>query len=192
MSTNGRAESRPRLRASAFLLGALCWLYCFPAATQAQPLPNEYQLKAAFLYQFPQFVEWPSAAWRGSTVVQICILRPNPFRGELDALLRGESLNGRPFSVREIAGPDALTGCHLLFVGRNAPGRDAVLKAAQGAPVLTVGEDERFLDHGGIIALRIVERRVRFDVNAWAAHQSGLRVSSQLLSLALTVRGGPS
>jgi hypothetical protein len=154
--------------------------------------PNEYRLKAAFLRRFPDFVEWPSAAWHGAAAVHLCVLRPNPLRQELERLVSGEALNGRPFSVREVAGPAAVRGCHLLFVGGDAPRRDDVLKAAVGLPVLTVGEGERFLDAGGIIALRIVERRVRFDVNTAAARKAGLRISSQLLSLALSVRGGPS
>ena len=158
----------------------------------AQTTPNEYRLKAAFLYRFPQFVEWPSAAWRDSSAVQICVVQPNPFGRDLEAIVRGESLNGRPFSVKEVAAPEALPGCHLLFVGAGSPAAGGMLEAARGAAILTVGESERFLDEGGIIALRIVERRVRFDVNASAAQKAGLRISSQLLSLALTVRGGPS
>jgi hypothetical protein len=159
---------------------------------QAQTIPNEYQLKAAFVYQFPQFVEWPAPAWQSATGVQICILRPNPFGRELEALVRGESLNGRPFVIREITGPDGVSGCHVLFIRGTAPAGSEVLKAARGSSVLTVGEGERFLDEGGIIALRIVERRVRFEVNAAGAQRVGLRISSQLLSLALNVRGGPS
>jgi hypothetical protein len=159
---------------------------------QAQTIPNEYRLKAAFVYQFPQFVEWPAPAWQGATGVQLCILQPNPFGRELEALVRGESLNGRPFSIREITGPDGVSGCHLLFIRGTAPAGGEVLKAARGTSVLTVGEGDRFLDEGGIIVLRIVERRIRFEVNAAAAQKVGLRISSQLLSLALNVRAGPS
>jgi hypothetical protein len=164
-----------------------------PSSTvRAQIIPNEYRLKAAFVYQFPQFVEWPAAVWRDAPGVQICILHPNPFGRELEALVRGESLNGRPLSIREVAGPDGLGGCHVLFIPGNSPAGGEVLKAARGSPVLTIGEGERFLDQGGIIALRIVERRIRFEINAAAAQKVGLRISSQLLSLALNVRGGPS
>jgi hypothetical protein len=159
---------------------------------EAQTIPNEYRLKAAFVYQFPQFVEWPAAAWRGVTAVQLCIARPNPFGRELDELVRGESLNGRPFAIREVGAPESLQGCHVLFVSASAPGAAGMLKEARAAAILTVGEGERFLDDGGIIALRVVERRVRFDVNTSAAQRVGLRISSQLLSLALNVRGGPS
>jgi hypothetical protein len=189
----GRAGSCPGgLRAPAFLLVAL-YLSAGPDSTiQAQNTSTEYRLKAAFVYQFPQFVEWPATSWQGATGVQLCILQPNPFGRELEALVRGESLHGRPFVIREITGPDGVSGCHLLFIRGAAPAGGEVLKAARGSSVLTVGEDERFLDEGGIIALRIVERRVRFEVSAAAAQKARLRISSQLLSLALSVRGGPS
>jgi hypothetical protein len=160
------------------------------SAIQAETIPNEYRLKAAFVYQFPQFVEWPTPAWQGAPGVQLCILQPNPFGRELEALVRGESLNGRPYSVREITGPEGVGGCHLLFIPGNAQAGGEVLAAARGSSVLTIGEGERFLDEGGIILLRIVERRVRFEVNAAGAQKVGLRISSQLLSLALNVRGG--
>jgi hypothetical protein len=176
----------------AVLLVAMCLSAGPDATVRAQTIPNEYRLKAAFVYQFPQFVEWPDSAWQGAEGVQICILQPNPFGRELEALVKGESLNGRPLSVREITGPGAVGGCHVLFIRGNAPAAGEVLKAVRGSSVLTVGEDDRFLDNGGIIALRIVERRVRFEVSATAAQSVGLRISSQLLSLALNVRGGPS
>ena len=193
MTIYGRAGSCPgALRASALLLVAFFVSLGPDSAIQAQTIPNEYRLKAAFVYQFPQFVEWPAAAWKGAAGVQICILQPNPFGRELEALVRGESLNGRPYSIREITGPDGVGGCHLLFIPGNAKAGGEVLRAARGSSVLTIGEGDRFLDQGGIIVLRIVERRVRFEVNAAGAQNVGLRISSQLLSLALSVRGGPS
>jgi hypothetical protein len=157
-----------------------------------QDVANEYRLKAAFMYQFPQFVEWPSATWEDARTVQFCIAEPNPFGSELEQLVRGESLNGRPLSVKAVAGTDELVGCQLLFVGARSDVASAVLPAAIGKPILTVGEGDRFLDNGGIIALKIVDGRVRFEVHTANAQKAGLRISSQLLQLALTVRGGPS
>jgi hypothetical protein len=91
--------------------------------------------------------------------------------------------------VRVVSGVAALAGCHVLFAGaRSAPA--AALKAVMGRSVLTVGETDRFLDDGGIIALKIVDRRVRFDVSTTNAQRAGLRISAQLLSLAAAVRGG--
>lgn len=158
----------------------------------AQGVPNEYRIKAAFVYQFPQFVEWPAAAWQDAPAVQLCIVEPNPFGTELEQLVRGDTLHGRPFAVRYIAGAEDLPGCHLLFIQSGADATPALLKATAARPILTVGEWEGFLEQGGMIVLRVVDRRVRFEVNRTSAEKAGLRISSQLLSLALAVHGGPS
>jgi hypothetical protein len=160
--------------------------------TTAQGVPDEYRLKAAFLYQFPQFVEWPSAAVATAGSIGLCVTKPSPFGAALEQLIRGESLSGRPLAVREISGTADLHGCHVLFAGGRRGATDALLKATVGRPILTVGDSDQFLDAGGIIVLRMVNRRVRFEVNVVAARTSGLRISPQLLDLALRVRGGPS
>jgi hypothetical protein len=98
-------------------------------------------------------------------------------------------LNGRPLRVRAIAGVGALAGCHALFAGARSAAATAVLRAAAGRPVLTIGETDRFLDAGGIIVLKVVDRRVRFEVNTTNAQKAGLRISAQLLGLAAAVRG---
>ena len=174
----------------------LLWAY-WPFGERVRPLhaqavPEEYRLKAAFLSRFPQFVEWPSAAWNAATTIHLCVAQPNPFGNELDSLVRGESLNGRPLLVREVTLSSGVGGCHVLFVSSRAPAAAVLLNAATQQPVLTVGEGDQFLDAGGIIALRMVERRVRFDVSTVNAQRAGLRVSSQLLGLAFQVRRGPS
>ena len=93
--------------------------------------------------------------------------------------------------LRPVDGSDELTGCHVLFVSKRSGDASALLKATAGRPVLTVGESDEFLDGGGIIALKIVDGKVRFEIHAANAQKAGLRISSQLLSLALAVRGGP-
>jgi hypothetical protein len=163
---------------------------CVPAYPIAQSASDEYRLKAAFVYRFPQFVEWPAATLQDARTLDLCVLQPNPFGSDLERLVNGEALNGRPLRVRVVAGLDALTGCHAVFAGGRSEAAAAVLKAVAGRPVLTVGETDRFLDDGGIIALRVVERRVRFEVDATNAQKAGLRINAQLLSLAAAVRGG--
>ena len=143
------------------------------------------------MYRFPQFVEWPDVALQDSRTVDVCVLQPNPFGSDLEQLVNGESLDGRPLRVRVVAGVDALSGCHAVFVGARSDAAAAVLKAVASRPVLTIGESERFLQDGGIIVLKVVERRVRFEVNATNAQKAGLRISAQLLGLATAVRGGP-
>ncbi len=170
------------------LFGSLA-VVCVPARPGAQSASDEYRLKAAFVYRFPQFVEWPAAAVQESRTLDICVLQPNPFGSDLEQLIAGEALSGRPLRVREVSGIDGLNGCHALFTGARSDVRSA-LKAVMGRPVLTVGETDRFLDDGGAIALKVVGRRVRFEVNATNVQRAGLRISAQLLSLAAAVRGG--
>ena len=174
-------------RWSLLAVAIVSWL---PAHPTAQSASDEYRLKAAFVYRFPQFVEWPAAAVQDSRTLDLCVLQPNPFGPDLEQLVNGESLDGRPLRVRVVAGVDALPGCHAVFAGARSEASAAVLKAVAGRPVLTVGETDRFLDDGGIIVLKVVERRVRFEVNATNAQKAGLRINAQLLSLAAAVRGG--
>jgi hypothetical protein len=180
------------LGASRLVVVVLVGLVCAHARPVAQAVASEYRLKAAVMHQFPQFVEWPSATWREARALQLCVIEPNPFGSELEQLILGETLNGRPLAVKEIYGSDELAGCHVLFVSMRSGDPSAVLRATTGHPVLTIGESEGFLESGGIILMRIVDGRVRFEVHATNAQKAGLRISSQLLNLALTVRGGPS
>jgi hypothetical protein len=160
------------------------------ALPAAQATSDEYRLKAAFVYRFPQFVEWPASAVEESRTVDLCVLQPNPFGAELERLVAGESLSGRPLRVRVVNTVDALQGCHALFAGARSEVAAAALKAVAGRPVLTVGENDEFLAAGGIIALKIVDRRVRFEVDATNAQKARLRISAQLLNLAAAIRGG--
>lgn len=159
-----------------------------PAQTPDQP--PAYDLKAAFVYQFPNFVEWPDAALAGRTTLDLCVARPNPFGSVLRDLAAGESLNGRALAVRDVPATDPLDRCHLLFVPAAVSSR-RLLDRASALPILTIGETERFLDEGGIIRLHILDRRVRFDINASAASRARLRLSAQLLQLAAAIRGRP-
>ena len=186
-------EASVLLYTRAVLLGvSLCVLTA--AAPRLQAVTPEYHLKAAFVARFPQFVEWPSAVWEGRAALDLCVVLPNRFGTALDEQVRGETVHGRPLVLREVSPNDPFDACHLLFV--SAQPREGterrVLAHTATRPILTVGESESFLDHGGVIVLRVVERRVRFEVDAPAAALAGLHLSSQLLRLAQRVRGGPS
>jgi len=173
---------------SRWLIVSASAVICVPALPVAQSASDEYRLKAAFLYRFPQFVEWPAAA-RQSRTLDLCVLQPNPFGSDLEQLVAGESISGRALRVRVVRTLDALADCHTLFAGAHNDAAAAALKAVSGLPVLTVGESDQFLKAGGIIALKIVDRRVRFEVNTANAQKAGLRISAQLLNLATAVRG---
>lgn len=162
------------------------------SAGAAQEVRPEYQLKAAFVARFPEFTEWPETALDSRAALDICVARPSPFGGALTGILGGELLRGRRLQVREVTDTGEAASCLVLFIPAAASAdRKSLLLAAAKAPVLTIGETPTFLDEGGIVNLRLIGGRVRFDINVGAAARVGLRFSSQLLRLALDVRGGP-
>jgi len=148
----------------------------------------EYDLKAAFLYNFVKFVEWPPAAFAGQgTPLSLCVLGEDPFGGSLDAVVRGERVGARGLVVQRPDGLDDLDACHVLFVSRSERKRLAkVLARVQGQPVLTVADMEGFLRAGGVINFVQEDSRVRFLINTEAAERGGLRISSKLLRLAMS------
>ncbi len=156
----------------------------------AATAPSEYQIKAAFLFNFARFVEWPERAFPGPrTPLSICILGEDPFGGELDRMVAGKNVEGHPVDVRRLRREAETAGCHVLFLGAaendRAPG---VLAALGGSPTLTVGEQSAFGDAGGTIAMSLEKSRVAFEVNLAAAGRAGLKISSRLLKLATRVR----
>lgn len=168
---------------------AAAWLLVSSPPLAAATVP-EARLKAAIVSKFAQFVEWPPAALDGRTSVDLCVVSPDPFGADLSELLAGESVNGRPLALRHISSPIEVARCHLLFVpAGDADGVHPLLAGAVGLPVLTVSDAPHFLDEGGMVVLRVVDGRVRFEIDDAAARRVGLRISSQLLRLALAVRG---
>jgi hypothetical protein len=171
------------------VIGLLLAFLALAPLGRAQEVSEEYKLKAAFVFRFAQFVDWPAAALDGRRTVEYCVWSPNPFGPVLQELVTGETLAGRPLAVREVNSPDQISTCHVLFVRGNGPGSSVLDKIGQ-QPILTVGESPRFLDEGGIIQLIRADNRIRFNINLAAANQAGLRLSSHLLRLAAAVRGG--
>lgn len=156
-----------------------------------QVAASEYQVKAAFLYNFTKFVEWPPAAFEDERATfRVCIVGGNPFGESLEEVIAGQEVEGRKLTLLradDLADP---TGCHLLFLGRSERQRTAeVLAAVREANVLTVGEAEGFLEQGGVINFKLDNGKVRFEINPAAAERAGLKMSSKLLRLA-TLRGG--
>lgn len=150
---------------------------------------TEYQLKAAFLYNFAKFVEWPPAAFpTAGTPLRFCVLGPEAFATELERTVAGETVGGRDLAVRRIRRPADLEGCHVLFVGAMVREPLEALAAVASGSVLTVGESEGFLAAGGIINFFIDGNRVRFEIAPAAAERAGLKISSKLLKLARIVR----
>jgi hypothetical protein len=162
---------------------------------QAEAL-EEYQVKAAFLYQFTKFIEWPAEAFPDANApFSICVAGVDPFGNILNQLLQQKTVGQRRLELRRSTHKKDLQGCQILFISASERKRfPAILTKVKGSPVVTVSESDRFMQAGGAINFFLSEERVRFDINLGATEGTGLKVSSRLLSVARTVlkaqRGG--
>lgn len=173
----------------ALLKKALLLVLLLPGMAAAQA--PEYALKAAFLFNFVKFVEWPPAAFAGDRApMTICVYGDDPFGRTLDALVAGERAGERSLQVRRPDSFAGLEGCHVLFVSRSKKDRlEEVLAQVQGEPVLTVGDTDGFLRAGGVINFVLEGSKVRFLIDQAAAERNGLRISSKLMRLAVNTGG---
>jgi YfiR/HmsC-like len=146
----------------------------------------EYGVKAAFLYNFVKFVEWPNSAFHATdSPVAICVLGADPFGRTLDDIVEGERVESRPLVVRRVDEAREAGACHLLFVSSSERTRFApILAAVNTRRVLTVAESTEFLAAGGHIAFYLEANRVRFAINTGATAKSEFQVSSKLLRVA--------
>jgi hypothetical protein len=170
-------------------LGVVVLATAFPDSASAQAGTELESVMAAFVHRFAQFVQWPDAALSGHNELRICVAAPGPFVGAMQRTVAGRDLLGRAFVIREVGERDDVLGCHVLFISSLADRPRPLIDAVKGQSVLTVGDAGDFLELGGIINLRVVDRRIRFAIDAAAADQAGLRLSSHLLSLAVELRG---
>jgi hypothetical protein len=171
---------RAILATSSVLVG-LCGSFA-----QAQGL-SEYQVKAAFLYNFARFVDWPADSPDSPFVIGI--VGDDPFRGALESAVKGKTVNGRPVLVRRFTSAESAHGCQILFISGSERGRlQSILDSLNGSAVLTVGETEGFARSGVAINFVIENDRVRFEVNVEAAERVQLKISSKLLSIARIVK----
>lgn len=149
----------------------------------------EYQVKAAFIFNFANFTTWPARAFSSTTSpLDICIVGPDPFGGALDQVVAGERMGSHPFAVEHRNRAADLKGCQIVFVPAGSKDGARVVKASADAPVLTIGETDEFWREGGMITFQLDGGHVRFDVNQQAAKHSGLELSSKLLRVARRVK----
>lgn len=167
---------------AARLVSLVVALLSFSSAVVYALGPSEYQLKAVFLFNFAQFVEWPATAFEGpDDTLSICLVGHDPFGAELDAVMQGEQIGGRAISIHRYPNAASLDGCHLLYVSQPENELRATLQKVKGAPVLTVGETEAFTAFGGMIRFVMEGNKVRLLVNPKPADEAHLRLSSKLL-----------
>jgi len=146
---------------------------------------REYQIKAAFLYNFIQFVKWPGTTFSSSDApFCIGILGDDPFGSTLDDTIQGEAIDGHRLTIMRSPRIEELMGCQMIFVSRSEEGHvDEILSKLSSKAVLTVSEVPNFANEGGDINFYISSEKIRFEINPQAARQAGLKVSSQLLAL---------
>jgi len=177
-----------RLAAASLVLASLSFEREVLGQDQAT---GEYQLKAAFLFHFAQFVEWPPDAFKNAAApLTYCTVGENPFNGALENALSGKNIGTHPIRVEHVKQARELQSCQILFIGIAEKKRLAsTLESVKGTPVLTVGESEHFVEQGGIIGFCQEENKIRFEINLGAAGSARLKISAKLLSLAKTVLG---
>ncbi len=160
-------------------------------SARAQSVADEYQVKAAYLLNFARFVEWPAGALPASSPLEIGIVGSDSFGGALDEVLRGKSANGHPIQLRHLRWDDILTPYQIVFIGASEESHlPQILRLLAHSSVLTVSDIDRFSLRGGVIELRMVGNRVRFDINRSSAIAAQLNISSKLLSVARAVHEG--
>jgi hypothetical protein len=149
-------------------------------------------LKAAFLYKFAGYVEWPDEPRPTDAPITIGVAGADPFAAELTEITRGRTVAGHPISVRRMMAGDSFEGLQILFIGGQArAGERGLLADARSRPILTVTESAGALADGSIINFTQDKDRVRFEISLYAAEQSQLKLNSRLLAVADAVHRGP-
>lgn len=175
LKTTGRLVLLPGLLMSFLLM-----------AEAAEAVPLEYQIKAAFLFNFAKFVEWPSQLFPDAqTPMTIGVLGASPFGDVPEVLAQGQTLNGRHFAVKYSGNIEDLKSCHILFIsGSERASAPQILEILKGTSILTVSDIDSFTQSGGIVRFIQKDNKIRFEINQKAAEEARLKISSKLLSLA--------
>jgi hypothetical protein len=182
------ARWRPRTSAGTWCL--LLLLGELSVSAQTAPA-KEYQVKAVFLFNFAQFVEWPPAAFAAAnSPLVIGVLGEDPFGAYLDETVRAERVANRPMQVQRYQRVDEITTCHVLFISRSEESRlGQTLASLKDRNILIVGDSDDFIQRGGMIQLATSEGKIRLRVNVDAARTANLTISSKLLRSAELVPG---
>jgi YfiR/HmsC-like len=174
-----------------FLIGLILCLGFSSRLRASDAAPSEAQVKAAFLLNFPKYVEWPVTAFsETNSPIVVAILDADSVANEFSNMSKGRIIDGHPIRLQRVTGPEQCRGCQILFVGSGQSRKlPDLLPRLREWNVLLVGESDDFLDVGGMINLPRRERRIVLEVNLDSIRAGGLKVSSKLLALA-TVKGG--
>jgi hypothetical protein len=183
-----------RRRRSVLALAAGALLVAASVCAQSAPpaAATERRVKAAFLYKFLGYTEFPASAFADPAApVVIGVIGADELAAELTRIVAGRTVGARPISVKVLREADSAAGVHLLFVGASSSARlRSIVKTAQPGPMLVVSEAEDGLEQGSVINFRVVDERVRFDVSLEAAEKNSVKLSSRLLTVANHVQKG--
>jgi len=164
-----------------------------PGETRAQSAATkEYQLKAVFLFNFAQFVEWPTNAFpEAQAPLVIGVMGENPFGTYLDEIVRGEEVNKHPLTIQHYRRAEEIKTCHILFISQSEMGRlDQILASLKGRNILTVGDAESFAQRGGMIRFVTEKNKIRLKINLETVKAAALTISSKVLRAAEIVAPG--
>lgn len=195
--TGEKAVPDPRGSRCRVLRAAACVVICaalgLVSVAQAQKAsPTEYQVKAAYLYNFGKFVVWPEDETGKEGPFEICVLGDDPFGRALDATITGGTISGKNVAAKRITKPQEIDGCRILYISSSETERlGEVLGVLDRSNVLTVSDIPQFSQRGGMIQFVLDGSRVRFEVNLTNAEGAGLNLSSELLKVALKVTKNP-
>lgn len=178
--------------------GFAIFIFLYALALPAQqPKVSEYQVKAAYLYNFGKFVTWPASVVDKTNFFAVCVLGQDPFGSTLDSIMAGEELDGKHLVVKRIATAQDAEDCRILFISSTEENHlKDILQTLDESGVLTVSDIPSFSRRGGMIEFVLDGDKVRFAINLSKAEASRLTLSSQLLKVATAVRkngspGGP-
>lgn len=191
VAKSGRLLSAVRLRLL-LLVVTNAWVLFRPEAAAQTPASQEYRVKAAFLFNFAHFVEWPTNAFpTAESPLIIGVVGNDPFGAVLDEIVRGESVNGHPMIVQRYRRGEEIKTCHILFISASERNQmPEILALLKGRSVLTVGDMEGFAQAGGMIRFLTEKNKIRFRINLEAAKAAHLTISSKLLKAAEVVAPG--
>ena len=190
----GKKSSAPAgVRLSRIAAAAIAAFFCAADATAQDEAFSEYSVKAAFLYNLPDFVHWPEPSpAEPEAPITLCLVGEDPFGTSLD-FFKGRRVKNRPFRVVQLSARTRPVGCEILFISESAAGETRrILGSIAKTPVLTVGDVRGFTRDGGVVALLVVEGQVRLEINLSAANAAGLSISSKLLRMARVVNFRPA
>lgn len=170
---------------------AILLLLSFPAASlPLAPNAPEYDVKAAMIYNFALFIEWPDQSFTSANEpISVCVFGENPFGQSLETNFAGKTVRGRELEIRHVQHPSELQNCHIAFISPSEHKRvPEIITAIGNSSVLTIGDMKDFVESGGVIGFHTDDEKIRFDINVKAAQRANLKISYKLLNLA-TVYG---